>query len=181
MYLSLTIKKKMNVDSNKDFFGFENMSDFLTSLLGTKSALINLAGATIAATSSFITNYMWDSYQAVYVLWLLMALDWGTGLFYAMKSKTYWSRKNFRMPIYYVATSLLLSISWWLAKSSVFFFPLPSLVYGGFCAVYLTSLLENAGKLGWIPEPIAKAIGNRFGIKEILKKYDNKEKVEKDN
>lgn len=159
----------MNIDTNKDFFGFHSMSDFLTSIFGMKSPIANTIGALIATASSFITDYMWDSYQAVYVLWALMSLDWITGLTYAIKSKTYWSRKNFRMPIYFIATSVFLSLSWWLAKSNVFFFPLPSLVYGGFCAVYLTSLLENAGKMGWLPKPLADAIANRFGLKELIK------------
>lgn len=167
----------MNIDSSRDFFGFENVYDFITSLFGAKSLTINTAGALIATTSSFITDYMWDTYQAVYVLWALMLCDWITGLTYAIKSKTYWSRKNFRMPIYFVATSTLLSLSWWLAKSNIFFYPLPSVVYGGFCAVYLSSLVENAGKLGWLPKKMAKVIANRFGLKELLNKSDKEETV----
>jgi hypothetical protein len=159
----------MNVENNKDFFGFESMEDFITSLLGTKTAVINTIGAAIAVTSSFLTDYVWDSYQAIYVLWILMAGDWITGLTYAIKSNTYWSRKNFRMPIYYVATTSIISLSWWLAKMNVMFYPLPSLVYGGFCAVYLSSLVENTGKLEWIPKQIAEVIGKRFGLKEFLK------------
>ena len=168
----------MNVTNNKDFLGFEDISDFVTSTLGMKSPLINTAGAIIAVASSFITDYMWDSYQAVYVLWFLMALDWITGLGYAIKSKTYWSRKNFRMPLYFIATSILLSISWHLAKFNVFFYPLPSVVYGGFCAVYLSSLVENAGKLGWLPQALADVIANRFGLKELLKQKKKEVKDE---
>ena len=160
----------MNITSNKDFLGFESFRDFITSTLGMNSPLINSIGALIALLSSFITDYMWDSYEAVYVLWLLMALDWFTGLSYAIKSKTYWSRKNFRMPIYFIATSVLLSLSWHLSHVNVFFYPLPSLVYGGFCAVYLSSLMENTGKLGWLPLPLSNLIAKRFGLKELVKK-----------
>ena len=160
----------MNINSNKDFLGFESVNDFIASLLGTKTALVNGIAAALAVTSSFLTDYVWDSSQAIYVLWALMATDWFTGLWYAIKSGTYWSRKNFRMPIYFICTTGLLSFSWWLAKSNVFFYPLPSLVYGGFCAVYLSSLVENTGKLEWIPKPIVDVVKKRFGLKELLKK-----------
>lgn len=171
----------MNIDSNKDFLGFTDMNDFLTSLFSPKTALIQVGAAGVATITSFITDYVWDSYTAVYVLWGLMIVDWFTGLAYAIKSKTYWSRKNWRMPIYFVVTSILLSISWWLSKSNVFFKPLPSVVYGGFCAVYLSSWVENLGKLGWIPEPIAKVVGSRFGFKELMKKFGNKEDKKQDS
>lgn len=160
----------MNTTSNKDFLGFETIPDFFTSIIGMKTPIVNTIGAIAAVISSFITDYMWDSYQAIYVLWFLMSCDWISGLAYAIKSKTYWSRKNFRMPIYFVVTSVLLSLSWHLAKGNVFFYPLPSVVYGGFCAVYLSSLVENTGKLGWLPKPLADAIANRFGLKELLKR-----------
>lgn len=159
----------MNIDSNKDFFGFTDMNDFLSSLFGAKSVELNFFGAMVATITSFITNYVWDSSAAIYTLWLIMAFDWFTGLSYAIKSKRYWSRKNFRMPIFYIATSLLLALSWHLSKHNMFFYPLPSIAYGGFCAVYFSSWVENLGKLGWIPKPIADAVANRFGLKEILK------------
>lgn len=170
----------MDVTSNKDFFGFVSIEDFFTSLFGTKTMILNLMGSLIAVISGLLTDYVWDTYEAIYVLWLLMIGDWITGLSYAIKEKIYWSRKNFRMPIYFLCTTTLISISWWLAKSNILFIPLPSIVYGGFCAVYLTSLVENMSKLEWIPPSIAEAIANRFGLQEVLKKIDKKEKEDQE-
>jgi len=170
------IYSTMNIDSQKDFLGFTDMNDFLTSLFSPKTFLVQLGGVGIASITTFLTDYVWNSAEAIYLLWILMLVDWFTGLTYAIKSKTYWSRKNFRMPIYFICTSFLIGVSWWLSKFSIAFTYLPAIVYGGFCAVYLSSWVENMGKLEWIPEPIAKVVAKRFGLKELLKKFDRAEK-----
>ncbi len=77
------------------------------------------------------------------------------------------------MPIYFVATTLVLSLSWWMSKQSILFTFLPGLVIGGFYSVFFISLLENLGDLEWLPKPIIGVLKNRFGLKSIVDKFDN--------
>lgn len=157
----------MGSNINKNFLGFESFDDFFGSLFGYKTIFFNAFIAFVAYLSSFITNFIWDSAGAVYTLWFIMCVDWFTGLSYAFKSKKYESWKNLRMPIYFVCTSLLLSMSWNMSKNSVIYYPLPSLVYGGFLAVYFSSVIENMSKLDWLPQKIAKLIDEKFGFKAL--------------
>ena len=165
------------MSKNTEFLGFNSMFDFLNSLLGLKSVLVNGTVAILATITSFITGYVWDSPSAIYALWVIMFADWFTGVFKAMKNKNFTSARLFRMPIYFVATSAVISFSWWMAKSSIFFIPLPSLVYGGFIAVYFTSLLENLGDLELLPKGLVTALKTRFGLKSIVDKYTKTEET----
>ena len=135
----------------------------------------------IVSVTSFISGYIWDEPSAVWTLWVLMLGDWVTGIAKSCVNKEFVSYRIFRMPLYFIATSFALSISWWMAKSSGLFFLLPSLVYGGFLAVYFTSLLENLGELGLLPEALVVVLKNRFGLKSIISKFDKKEKDKKEN
>jgi hypothetical protein len=165
----------MNFDINKDFLGFVDWGDFFTSFLGIKYLPLNIAVSSIAVISSYITEVVWESAEAIYFLYALMGLDWFTGLYNAIKTKTYWSRKNFRMPIYFIATTLLLMIAFNAAKYSIIYKPMPAIVYGGFLSVYISSILENAAKLKWLPGPMAKLVINRFGFKVLFDKDNEKE------
>ncbi len=75
------------------------------------------------------------------LLWLLMLIDWITGIIKSIKAKSFVSYKLYRMPIYFVATTLVLSLSWWMSKQSILFTFLPGLVIGGFYSTYFISLL----------------------------------------
>ena len=110
----------------KNFLGFTSFQDFITTLIGIKTASINAIFAFIAALTTFITNYIWDDSSAIYTLWALMFADWVTGIYKSIINKEFVSYKVGRMPIYFLATSFVISISWWLAKSSLLFYPLPA-------------------------------------------------------
>jgi phage-related holin len=164
-----------NTNGHPNFLGFESFTEFCESLLRIKDWTMNSFGATIAVMTSFITGYMWDSPNAVYTLWVLMGADWLTGLGKSIKHKRFESYKVFRMPVFYVATSFLVAISWWMAKGNIIFTPLPGIAMGGFYLVYFSSLLENLGELEWLP-PKAVKILKTFGMKVIIDKYFPKEK-----
>ena len=157
------------------FLGFSSPLDFMETLIGAKTWTTNAFVAFIGALTSFISGFVWDDPSAVYVLWTLMAADWATGIGKSIKLKKFSSYKLWRMPIYYVVTSFVLSISWWIAKSSVIFTPLPGLVMGGFYSVYFVSVLENLGELECLPKPIIQVLKSRFGLKKLFGKENKKE------
>ncbi len=159
----------------KTFMGFTGVNDFLNSLFGAKYADFNLMGAFIAALTSIITSYMWDDYNAVITLWLLMGADWLTGIIKSMKSKQFVSNKLYRMPLFFVTTSAVIAFSWWIAKTSVLFHLLPSIVMGGFLSVYFVSLLENLGELELLPRSMVKILKHRFGLKALMEKFEHNE------
>lgn len=157
---------------DNNYMGFDSVSDFFVSITRFKDWTFNIIPVMIASITSFITGYVWDTPEAIWTLWILMLADYATGIWKSMVKKKFVSYKLFRMPVYFVVTSFTLAISWWLAKSSVFFFPLPSLVYGGFAGVYIISLLENFGELGYLPKPLVRVLKQRFGLKAIIDKWE---------
>lgn len=159
------------IDLQTGFLGFESFADFGESFFGVKNWIVNLMVGAIGGLTSFILNYMFDDAEAVKTLWMLMAIDWLTGIIKGMVNKKFSSYKLWRMPLYFVATSFVLSISWWMAKGNILFLPLPGIVMGGFYAVYFTSMLENLGEIGLLPKPIVEILRKRFGLKKIVEKY----------
>lgn len=155
--------------------GFTGVNDFLNSLFGAKYADLNIMAVIITTLTSIITSYMWDDYNAVITLWLLMGADWLTGIIKAMKLKQFVSNKLYRMPLFFVTTSAVISFSWWIAKTSTLFYLLPSVVMGGFLSVYFVSLLENLGELDLLPKNMVKVLRNKFGLKALMEKLDHSE------
>lgn len=165
----------------RNFLGFTSVQDFITTLIGIKTASINALFAFIAAITTFITNYIWDDSSAIWTLWALMFADWITGIYKSVNKKEFVSYKVGRMPIYYIAISFVISISWWLAKSSLLFYPLPGIVYGGFCSVYFFSLLENLAEIRLLPKALVEALRKRFGLKVLFEKFDKSEEDKSNN
>lgn len=171
----------MKEEATAGFLGFESPLDFLSSLFGIKNALINGVIAMIAGIASFTSTYIWDDVTAVYTLWALMAADWITGIAKGVYTKRFVSYKIWRMPIYFVATSFVLSISWWMSKGNLVFSLLPGLVIGGFYSVYFISMLENLGELNLLPKTLVKLLKNRFGLKALFRAEEKKEEQEAQN
>lgn len=173
---NLTVYKGTGPSSNsRSFLGFESIPDFLDSLFRFKHWSINSTIAFIGALTTFITGYMWDTASAIYTLWALMGADWLTGVLKSMKKGEFNSYRFWRMPIYFVATSFILSISWWIEKGSMLFFFLPSIVMAGFYGVYLTSFFENCGELGLLPKPLVSILRKKFGLQALIKKITKDE------
>ena len=157
-------------DATTGFLGFENVNDFFSSLFGVKDWVVNTALAIIGTIASFVGNYMWDDPQAVYLLWALMATDWASGIIKSAVNKRFVSYKLWRMPLYYIATSLVLGLSWWMSKKYAVFYPLPAITMCGFYSVYFVSMLENLGEIGLLPRPIVILLKTRFGLKKLIDK-----------
>lgn len=164
----------MKKEAEAGFIGFAHPIDFLSSLVGTKTWVINAGIAIAASLTSFVTNYIWDDPKAVFTLWSLMATDWATGIAKSIVNKRFVSFKVWRMPLYFIATSYLLHISWNMAKGNMLFSLLPGLVIGGFYSVYFVSLLENLGEIGLLPKALVRILKSKFGLQKLIDK-ENKE------
>jgi phage-related holin len=163
----------MKKEATTGFIGFSSPQDFLESLTGTKSWFVNAGFALAASITSFITNYIWDDPTAVWTLWSLMFADWITGIGKAVILKRFVSFKIWRMPLYFIATSYLLHISWYMAKGNVIYSLLPGLVIGGFYSVYFISLLENLGEIGLLPKSVVRLLKSKFGLKKLFDKDES--------
>ncbi len=154
-------------------FGFNDQQDLITSIIGLKSLIFNFFIAFIAAMSTFITGYMYDTPTAIYTLQFLMLVDQITGMAVAIKEKNFESRKVARMILFFLTVSLSIGIAFNLAKANIIFYFLPSLLYGGFASTYFISLLENFAKLGYMPDALYQFIKEKLGLKALFDK-DNK-------
>jgi hypothetical protein len=157
-----------NTNQDKHFLGFVSVDDFLTSLLKLKHWSFTSTIAIMGVLTTFITDYVFDSYQAVYILYSLMGADWITGILKSMKAGAFESYKIMRMPLFYIAITFLVSISWWMAKYNILFTYLPSIVMTGLYSVYFISLLENLGELKVLPKAFVGLLIKRFGLKALL-------------
>jgi phage-related holin len=158
----------MKKEATTGFIGFSSPQDFLNSLVGTKTWLVNGVAAMCAGMTSFITNYIWDDPVAVYTLWSLMFADWVTGIIKATMTNRFVSFKIWRMPLYFIATSYLLHISWYMAKGNILYVILPGIIIGGFYSVYFISLLENLGEINMLPKSLVRVLKSRFGLKKLI-------------
>lgn len=165
----------MEKAASTGFIGFTSPLDFLYSLIGAKTWFINLTFALCISLTSFVSNYIWDDPKAVFTLWSLMIADWITGIIKSVINKRFVSFKIWRMPLYFIATSYLLHISWGMAKGNILFTLLPGLVIGGFYSVYFISLLENLGEIGVLPKGLVVVLKSKFGLQKLINKGKNKE------
>ena len=161
-------------EATTGFLGFAGVDDFFASLLGVKNWTINATVALLGAITTFITGYIFNDPTAIWTLWILMGADWATGIVKGAVNKRFVSYKLWRMPLYYVATSFVISISWWMSKSSAIFSILPSIVVTGFYSVYFVSMLENLGEIGLLPKTIVNLLKKRFGLKKLMEREENK-------
>ncbi len=174
----------------KSMLGFESPSDFFTTLFGWHYNIINAFVAFVAALTTFITSYIWDSSAAVFTLMSLMLCDWVIGVTLAIRAtlilkyggkltserKAELNKRKFsskKAPRIFVAIPLafwILSISWNLSKANPLYYPLPGIVYGGFTGTYLMSLWENLTELGFFSKDFLALIKDKFDVTKYFKK-----------
>lgn len=180
-FLLLTVKDKKNKDMmqkhNNLFFGFESISDFISSLLGIKNYFINSAFAFVATLTTFITSYVWDSASAVYFMFFLIAVDAITGIAKAIKNKTFSSARLPRILVITVSYCVLLAIAWNAAQYSIWFKFLPSVVFGGLIGTLIISILENFAILGIIERGLFYSLRDK--ITGLIKNLGNTNKTRK--
>jgi len=153
---------------NKLILGFESTKELFSSILGLKNSFINFLLAMITASTSFITQYIWDDASAVYFMLFLIIVDASTGIWKSIKYRTFSSSKLPRVLVISIIYVLMLAISWNAAKHSTLFIWLPGMVYGGLIGTPLVSIYENFAELGYVPK------GLLYDIKEKIKHYFNK-------
>jgi phage-related holin len=152
-----------NNNQNTAMVGFESFNDLLQTIFGLKHKALTFYVASVAATSSFITNYIWDDSSAVYFLVFLLTIDFITGVWKSIKSNKFCSSRLPRAFVTLLVYCLMLSIGWNAAKYSIMFIWLPGVIYGGLISTLLVSVIENLMELGYLP----KELYNK--LKKIIK------------
>ena len=162
------------IKENDKILGFSSFGELFQCLLGFKNSSLNFLFAFGAATTSFITDYIWDDAKAVYFLVFIITLDALTGIWKAVHYKTFRSAKLPRIFVIATIYVLMLSISWNSANFSPLFIWLPGAVYGGLLGTQLVSIYENLSELGYLPKGLFYDIIERikFKIKKDNKKED---------
>lgn len=158
--------------------GFTSFNDLFLSLFQVKDKML-LFFSIIFGGATF-TEYFWHDPRQIIFLWIMLLLDLITGVLCAIKFKTFTSRRLPRWAGIVFSYSLLLFLSYNMAKFNEIFFWLPGSLYGLFMAVQFKSLSENLGKLKWLNIPLLKKINDK--IERLLNsKLDDDESSDKTN
>ena len=129
-------------------FGYTSIKDFTTTMFGASWKPFVLFGGA-GLINGLITDYMWDSASDIYFLWLMLFIDFATGIYASVKAKEkVTSKKMPRVFINILGYSLLLALSWNMALRSILFKYLPSVIYTGFMGVTFFSIYENMERAG---------------------------------
>jgi phage-related holin len=162
---------------NNNMFGYESLTDFGTSLIKSKAILLAVFPAFGMLIHSFITGYVYSSAEPIYIMWILLLLDWVSGIAKAMYFKEFVSSKLLRTPIKILVYSAVMGIAWQMGQHLSVFTYLPIILLSLFYADSFFSLLENFGELKLIPKPIIYVLKEKFGIKAIINRFDTSEKI----
>ena len=164
---------------NHLMLGYESFKDFFNTVFGLKFSSLNIMIGGLATVTSFITNYIYDDYHAVFILMALILLDAFTGIFRAIKNSNFSSSRLPRIFVITVLYTSLLAIAWNLAKFSPFYVWLPSVLYGGFISTLLISIFENSHELNLVPDNIYFYLKGKIDILQsfVFGNKFNKEKV----
>jgi hypothetical protein len=139
--------------------GFDSFNDFATSIFSFKNKLLSFFAVLFGV--NFQLNFWSDPNQIVF-LWVLLFCDLITGILSAIRTKTFTSTKLPRWCGIVFTYSLLLFLSFNLAKYSFLFAWLPMSLYSLFCATVFVSLFENFNKLGWIQVKVYDIISKKI-------------------
>lgn len=130
---------------NKRFiFGFCSPSDLLTTLFKFKSLALTFGGAALISILE-LAGYIYQPYQVIILLFIVMIFDWSTGSFKAFKKRTFNSFTFQRMLLNIFLTMLLIGISTHLAIHLPVFawLKINEVLMSGFMITYLYSIIEN--------------------------------------
>lgn len=152
------------VKDNNLMCGFLSFDDLLKSAFGTEHLQTNLIMAFIGGISTFITSYIYDDAQAIYVLMGLIAFDSLTGVLKALKFNRFSSAKLPRILIIMVIYTSMMSLGWNLAKVNDFYSWIPGTLYFGFVTTLGISIIENLHELGVISDNVYFYIKRKISI-----------------
>lgn len=141
--------------------GFDNLSDFTSTMFITKYKLLTIFALSFGAFS--FTDHLWNNFEEIIFLWVLLILDLITGILKAIKLKEFTSKRLPRWAGISFTYSILLFLSFNLSKYVPLFGFLPGSLYTLFCAVLFVSLVENLNKIGWINIQVYDWIKSKFG------------------
>jgi phage-related holin len=138
--------------------GFDSVKDFAETAFSPASGKFLFMVSMLGGLSSFITNYIYNDAQAVYLLFALIGLDALTGIVNALKKNTFSSKRLPRILGVTISYTLILGLSWNLSKYNAALDFLPGMIYFGFSSVLFVSIIENLNELGLIPKALAEKI-----------------------
>jgi hypothetical protein len=172
------IQKPIMQKENDLMLGYANHHDLLSTIFGLKLMAVNGIVALAAVITTFITSYIWDDANAIYMLLLLIGVDAVTGIFKAIKAKTFSSAKLPRILVIMVTYTTMLGIAWNISKFSPFYNFLPAVLYGGFVSTLIVSIFENLHQLNWIPDNLYNLIKGKLDLLQqfVFGKNFNKKK-----
>lgn len=168
------------VKDNNLMLGYSCGGDLCDSAFGLNHYMTNLILASIGAITSFITSYIYDDAQAIYVLISMILFDSITGIMKAIKRKTFSSARLPRILVIMIIYVSLLSIGWNLAKINDLFVWVPGCLYFGFITTLTVSIIENLHELRIISDSVYGYIQNKMSIIQELLFGASKKKKSKD-
>lgn len=152
------------IKDNNLMLGYCSLGDLCDSAFGLNHKMTNLLLASIGGITAFITSYVYDDAQAIYVLMGMIAFDSMTGIMKALKYGTFSSAKLPRILVIMVTYITLLSLGWNLAKVNDLFNWVPGCLYFGFVTTLAISIIENLHALNIISDNVYAYIKNKMGI-----------------
>lgn len=152
------------IKENNLMLGYKSFTELFRSAFGTEHATTNLFMSSIGALITFITSYVYDDAQAVFVLVGMIAFDSITGILKALKNNTFSSAKLPRILVIMLIYTSLLSLGWNLAKVNDMFTWIPGTLYFGFITTLSISIIENLHQLGIISDTMYKYIKKKMGL-----------------
>lgn len=126
--------------------------------------MTNLLFASIGGITAFITSYIYDDAQAIYVLMGMVVFDSVTGIMKAIKNGTFSSAKLPRILVIMLTYVSLLSLGWNLSKVNDLFTWVPGTLYFGFVTTLSISIIENLHQLKVISDNVYNYIQNKLAI-----------------
>lgn len=152
------------VKDNNLMCGYISFADLFKSAFGTEHMHTNLIMAFIGGLTAFITSYIYDDAQAIYVLMGMIAFDSLTGILKALKHNTFSSAKLPRILVIMLLYTCLLSLGWNLAKVHDIFSWVPGTLYFGFVTTLVISIIENLHALNVISDNVYCYIKKKMRI-----------------
>lgn len=163
----------------KDIFfetiGFENIQDVLKSILCWKATVLAVFGFLVGGLSGFIERYIWDDPGAFIFLFILIIIDFITGIVKGIKEKDFRSRRIPRTAGKAITYAIMLFVAFNVNKYIEYvFFWLPMSMLGVFYMTELWSIVENFSKLGMLDRDLVEFLKHKLNIKKWLNGSNDK-------